>query len=75
MNPLRTAALVLIIIGALTFAYPAISYTTREKVVDLGPVEVTTERQRSVPLPPILGGAAVVIGLGLLFAGRGRASA
>jgi hypothetical protein len=75
MNPLRAAALVLIVIGALTLAYPAISYTTREKVVDLGPVEITADRERSVPLPPILGGAAVVIGLGLLFAGRGRAGA
>jgi hypothetical protein len=74
MSALRIAALVLIVVGALTFAYPAISYTTREKVVDLGPVEVTADRERSVPLPPIFGGVAVAVGLGLLFSGRGHAS-
>ena len=74
MSGTRLAALVLIVIGALMFAYPAISYTTREKVVDIGPLEVTTENEKSIPLPPILGGVAVVAGLALLFVGRGRAA-
>jgi hypothetical protein len=49
-----------------------ISYTTREEVVDLGPVEVTAEDEHRIPLPPILGGAAIVVGLILLVTGRRR---
>jgi uncharacterized membrane protein HdeD (DUF308 family) len=75
MSGLRIAALVLIVIGALMLAFPAISYTTREEVVDLGPLEVTSEEEHRVPLPPILGGVAIVVGLGLLFTGRGRTGA
>ena len=72
MSPLRIAAVALILIGALTLAYPAISYTTHEKVLDVGAIQVTREEKHAVPLPQILGGAAVVIGVGLLFGGRRR---
>ncbi len=72
MNATRIAALVLIVVGALMLAFPMISYTTREEVVDLGPVEVTAEDEHRIPLPPILGGAAIVVGLILLVTGRRR---
>jgi UDP-N-acetylmuramyl pentapeptide phosphotransferase/UDP-N-acetylglucosamine-1-phosphate transferase len=71
---MRILALVLIVVGALMFAYPVISYTTRDKVVDLGPVEVTQEDRHSIPVPPILGGIAVVAGLTLLFTAGRRAA-
>jgi UDP-N-acetylmuramyl pentapeptide phosphotransferase/UDP-N-acetylglucosamine-1-phosphate transferase len=74
MSATRILALVLIVVGALMFAYPMISYTTRDKVVDLGPIEVTQEERHSIPVPPILGGIALVAGIALLFAG-GRRSA
>jgi hypothetical protein len=45
------------------------SYTTREKVLDLGPVEATAERHKTVPLPPIIGGIALAAGIGLLVVG------
>jgi hypothetical protein len=74
MTGTRLAAIVLIVVGALMLAFPVISYTTRDEVVDIGPLEVTAEDEHRVPLPPILGGAAIVIGLGLLFTGRRRSA-
>jgi hypothetical protein len=62
----------LIILGVVGLAYPRISYTTREKVVDLGPIEATKETKKSIPLPPVLGGLSLAGGVILLVAGRGR---
>jgi len=66
-------AIVLISIAIIVFAYQGLTYTTREKVVDLGPVHVTTERTKTIPLPPIVGMIAAVSGLVLLIAGRKKA--
>ena len=71
MSAMRILALVLIVIGALMLASPVISYTTRDKVVDLGPIEVTQE-DNTIPVPPILGGIAVVAGIALLVTGGRR---
>ena len=72
MSAMRILALVLIVVGALMLASPVISYTTRDKVVDLGPIEVTQEDKHRIPVPPILGGIAVVAGLALLVTGGRR---
>ena len=66
-------AIILIVVGVMAFAYQGFSYTTREKVVDLGPLQVTTERTRTLPLPPIVGMIAAVSGLVLLVAGIKKA--
>jgi len=63
---------VLIVLGVVAFAYQGFTYTTRETAVDLGPIEVTTERTRRLPLPPIVGAVAVVGGIVLLVAGKRR---
>jgi UDP-N-acetylmuramyl pentapeptide phosphotransferase/UDP-N-acetylglucosamine-1-phosphate transferase len=73
MSMSRVAALVLIIAGVLMLGYPVLSFTTREKVVDAGPIQVTRDKEHAVPLPPILGGVAVVAGIALLVADRRRA--
>lgn len=67
---IRLVAIVLIALGALTLAYPVLTYTTRETVIDVGPIEVTTEKEKRVPLTPYLGGAALAIGFGLLVLRR-----
>jgi hypothetical protein len=54
------------VLGVLALAYGGFSYTTREKIVDIGPIEATAETEEHVPLPPILGGAALVGGIVLL---------
>ena len=60
-------AIILITIGIVAFAYQGITYTTREKVVDLGPIHMTAEKTRTLPLPPIVGGIALVGGIVLLI--------
>ena len=66
---MKIVAIVLIVLGAISLAYGGISYTTRETVVDIGPIEATAERHKTVPLPPVLGGIAVVAGIAMLFVG------
>ena len=63
-------ALVLIVIGVIALAYGGISWTTREKAVDLGPIQVTAEKSHSIPLAPIIGGAALIAGIILFVSGR-----
>jgi uncharacterized membrane protein YidH (DUF202 family) len=73
MKTTTVLAIILIAVGLLALAYQGFTYTTREKVVDLGPVDVTTEKTKTLPLPPILGVIAVVSGLVLLVVGRKKA--
>ncbi len=61
--------IVLIVVGIIAFAYQGIDYTTREKVVDLGPVHMSADRTRTIPLPPIVGAIALVGGILLLATG------
>jgi len=63
-------AIILIAIGIVAFGYQGISYTTREKVVDIGPIEMTADKTRTIPLPPIVGGIALAGGIALLVLGR-----
>jgi len=60
---------ILIVIGIVAFAYQGITYTTREKVVDIGPIQMTAEKTKTLPLPPIVGGVALVGGIVLLVLG------
>jgi hypothetical protein len=69
MNSTTLIGLLLIVIGIIALAYQGITYTTREKILDVGPLEATAERQKTIPLPPIVGGAALAGGLLMIFAG------
>jgi hypothetical protein len=69
---MRIVGIVLIVIGVISLAIGGISYTKREKVIDLGPIEATAERQKTIPLPPLLGGLALAGGVVLLIAGSKR---
>ena len=62
-------AIILIVLGIAAFAYQGITYTTREKVVDLGPIQVTAEKTKTLPLPPIIGVIALVGSIMLLVVG------
>jgi hypothetical protein len=62
-------AVILIALGIVAFAYQGITYTTKENVVDIGPLKVTTEKSRTFPLPPIVGAVALVGGIALLVMG------
>ncbi|MEN6318204.1 MAG: DUF3185 domain-containing protein [Syntrophaceae bacterium] len=69
MRPKIIIAIILIALGIVAFAYQGITYTTREKVVDLGPLQVTAEKTKTLPLPPIMGALALVGGIVLLIMG------
>jgi hypothetical protein len=69
MKPISIAGIVLIVLGLAALAYQGITYTTRDTVIDLGPIHATAEREKTVPLPPVLGIAAVAGGIVLLIAG------
>ncbi|MEI6534476.1 MAG: hypothetical protein WCN98_03970 [Verrucomicrobiaceae bacterium] len=58
---------ILIVIGIVAFAYQGITYTTNEKAIDLGPIQVTAEKKHTFPLPPVVGGIALVGGILLLL--------
>ena len=70
MKTYTLTGIILVVIGIIAFAYQGISYTTREKVVDLGPIQVTADKTKTLPLPPILGGIALVGGIVLLVMGN-----
>jgi len=72
MKATTIIGVVLIVLGLAALALGGISYTDREKVLDIGPVEATTEERKTIPLPPIVGGAAVVAGIVLIVAGTRR---
>jgi hypothetical protein len=63
---MKIFAIVLLVVGAISLAYGGITYTTREKVLDIGPIEATAEKRNTIPLPPVIGGIALAAGLGLL---------
>lgn len=61
--------IILVVIGVVSFAYQGITYTTREKVVDIGSLHVTAEKTNTFPLPPIIGVGALVSGIAFLAMG------
>ena len=69
MKTLTLLGIVLIVLGLAALAYQGFTYTTRETVIDIGPIKATAEREKTVPLPPILGIAAVGGGIALMIAG------
>ncbi len=73
MKTLPLMGVILIILGVVSLAYQGITYTTHKKVLDIGPLQATTEQHKTIPLPPILGAIAMVGGVMLLLAGRKEA--
>lgn len=70
MKPASIIGIILIVIGIVALAYGGFTYTTREKVIDAGPLQVSANKEKSVPLPPILGGLCLVGGIVLVLAGN-----
>ena len=66
---MKLIGIVLIVFGVLALAMGGFSYTTRERVVDLGPLKVDADKQHSLPIAPIAGVAAVIAGVALVVVG------
>jgi hypothetical protein len=73
MKTTALPGLILVVLGALALAYQGITYTTHKKVLDIGPIQATETEHKTIPLPPILGGIALVGGIVLLVAGSKKA--
>jgi len=69
MRPIAIVGVVLIVFGLAALAYQGVTYTSRETVIDIGPLHATADRQKTLPLPPVVGIAAVAGGVALLIAG------
>ena len=62
--------IILVVVGLFGLAWGGFTYTTEEKVVDIGPIHATREKTHDVPLPPIAGAIALVAGVVLLVTGK-----
>ena len=69
MKPDTTLGIVLVVLGLAALAYQGVTYTTREKVFDIGPITATAERTKQIPLPPVVGIVAVAAGVALVAVG------
>ena len=69
MKSASMLGIVLIVLGVIALAYQGINYTTHKKVLDIGPIQATKEEHKTIPLPPIVGGVALVGGIALLLGG------
>jgi uncharacterized membrane protein len=69
MKGASIAGIMLIVLGVIALAYQGITYTTQKKVLDIGPIQATKTEHNTIPLPPIVGGVALIGGIALLVAG------
>ncbi len=67
MTPTKLIGIILIVVGVVALAYHGITYTTREKVFQIGPLEATERKEKTIPLPPLLGGVALAGGIVLII--------
>jgi len=69
MKPAALIGIVLIVLGVSALAYRSFTYTTRDTVIDIGPLQATADREHTLPLSPVLGAAVIGGGIVLLIVG------
>jgi hypothetical protein len=69
MKPILLLGIVLIILGVISLGYHGITYTTHEKVLKIGPIEATKKSEKTIPLPPVLGGVLLAAGIVIIVMG------
>ena len=69
INPITLVGIALIVLGIVAFSYQGITYTSREKIIDIGPIQATADTQKTIPLSPLLGGLALGGGIVLVVVG------
>jgi len=67
---MRLVGIILVILGVLALVYQGIQYTTREKILDIGSLKVSADTKKTIPLPPVVGGVALVAGIALILLDR-----
>lgn len=73
MTPTTMFGIALILLGVVAFAYQGITYTTRDNMIDIGPLQATVDKKETIPLPPLAGGMALAGGVFLLIMGARKA--
>ena len=74
IKSITLVGIALILLGIVAFAYQGISYTSREKVIDVGPLQATVDTKKTIPLSPLLGGLVLVGGIVLVVVGSKKSS-
>ena len=74
IKPIMLMGIALIVLGIMAFAYQGITYTSQEKVIDIGPLQASVDTKKTFPLPPILGGLLLIGGIALVVVGAKKSS-
>ena len=67
---MKMLGVILIVLGVFGLAWGGLTYTTRERVVDIGPIHASRDKTHNIPLPPIAGSLALIGGIALVVVGR-----
>lgn len=67
---MKTLGIILVVLGILALVYQGIQYTSREKILDIGSLEVSANTKKNIPLPPIVGGISLIAGIALILVDR-----
>lgn len=74
INPITLVGIVLIVLGIVAFVYKGIPYTSRDTVINIGPIHATADTKKTIPLSPLFGGLALVGGIVLVVVGAKKSS-
>ena len=69
MKPVVIIGIIFVLLGVVALSYRSITYTSEEKIAEIGPFKATAEREKSIPLPPLLGGLALAAGAIMIAVG------
>ena len=72
MKPKMIVGIVLIVLGAAGLAFQGISYTTREKVVDVAGIQISAETRKTIPVPLIVSGLVLAAGIAVVVVASKR---
>lgn len=67
MTSIKIIGVVLLVLGIAGLAYGGLSWTTRDTIIDAGPIEITTDKTERMPVPPLVGGLLLVAGVVLIL--------
>jgi hypothetical protein len=67
LSAMKVVGIVLVVLGIAGLAYGGLSWTSRDTIVDAGPIEITADKTERLPLPPLAGGLLLVAGVVLIL--------
>jgi len=67
---MKLMGIILVVLGVLALVYQGIQYTSKEKILDIGSIKLSADTKKTIPLPPIVGGVAIVAGIALILVER-----